>query len=126
MPVLGKKIRNTKELLGHLPHRTQMIASTKLLIAFLDFYFFLMCFKVIKLGELNFRAYSTVVESAKKNFLIIRLHFLILCVNFLFFLCYCYYHLKQLFPLVFTASIHSQTIIISYYNNIIHSILVVY
>lgn len=94
MLVLGKKIRNTKELLGHLPHRTQMIASRKLLIFFLDFNFFLMCFKVIKLGELNFKGYSTVVESAKKNFLIIRLNFLILCVNFLFFLCYCYYHLK--------------------------------
>jgi len=42
-----------------------MIPSRKLLIAFLDF--IITCFKVIKLlGGLNFKACSTVLESAKK------------------------------------------------------------
>lgn len=75
---------------------------------------------------------STVSESVKKSFLIIRLNFLVLYVSFLFSLCYCYCycrcrcqcHIKQLFLLVFTAYLYIQTIITSSYNNI-PSVLVV-
>lgn len=110
MPVLSKKIRNTKELIDHLPHRTQMIPSGKL-IAFLDCFF--TCFTVIKLmGGLHFKACSTVLESAKRSFLIIRLNFLTFCVNFLFFSVTITVALNCSF-LVFTASIYIQTIIIS-------------
>lgn len=73
---------------------------------------------------------STISESVKKSFLIIRLNFLVLYVSFLFSLCYCYCycrchcHIRQLFLLVFTAYVYIQTIITSSYNNI-RSVLVV-
>lgn len=46
MPVLGKKIGKIRELSGHVSHRTQMIPARKPLIAFLDFFPFLLALKI--------------------------------------------------------------------------------